>query len=135
MSGWLAERRRVARAHQDALQRMALTDSLTGLANRAAFIAELDLRCTRVDAPFALLFIDLDRFKVLNDTLGHLAADTLLVDIGKVIRASVPADAFVARPGGDEFAIIVPLADGAAHLKTLVQQLLARVATPFDLQG
>ncbi|SAK67132.1 response regulator receiver modulated diguanylate cyclase/phosphodiesterase [Caballeronia calidae] len=91
------------------LDRLAFTDSLTGLANRAALMRRIDDRCRR-KAPFALMFIDLDRFKVLNDTLGHTAADRLLKSLSKIIGAALPPDAFLARLGGDEFAVLI---DGA----------------------
>ncbi|MDR5769331.1 MULTISPECIES: bifunctional diguanylate cyclase/phosphodiesterase [unclassified Caballeronia] len=99
------------------LDRLAFTDSLTGLANRAALMCRIDERC-RKQAPFALMFIDLDRFKVLNDTLGHTAADRLLKSLSRVIRAALPADAFLARLGGDEFAVLI---DGAKHKDPLAE--------------
>jgi diguanylate cyclase (GGDEF)-like protein/PAS domain S-box-containing protein len=88
------------------LDRLAYTDSLTGLANRAALLREIESRCA-AGKPFGLMFVDLDRFKVLNDTLGHLAADHLLRHVGGVIRRTLPDDAYVARLGGDEFAVLI----------------------------
>ncbi|MBN3752541.1 EAL domain-containing protein [Paraburkholderia sp. Tr-20389] len=88
------------------LDRLAYTDSLTGLANRAALLREIENRCA-AGKPFGLMFVDLDRFKVLNDTLGHLAADHLLRHVGGIIRRSLPDDAYVARLGGDEFAVLI----------------------------
>lgn len=88
------------------LDRLAFTDSLTGLANRAALMRTIDDRCIRKDS-FALMFIDLDRFKVLNDTLGHTAADRLLKSLSRIIGAALPQDAFLARLGGDEFAVLI----------------------------
>ncbi len=88
------------------LDRIANIDSLTGLANRRALVDHLKRRCES-DAPFSLLLADVDRFKVLNDTAGAVMADDLLRDIGRTIKASVPADALVARAGGDAFAIVL----------------------------
>ncbi|RFU45112.1 EAL domain-containing protein [Paraburkholderia sp. DHOC27] len=96
-----AEHERIA-----TLDKLAFTDSLTGLANRAALFREIETRCTSGDE-FGLMFVDLDRFKVLNDTLGHVAADRLLKGLGDVIKGTLPADAYVARLGGDEFAILI----------------------------
>ncbi len=89
-----------------ALDRLAHTDGLTGLANRSALVRQMKTLCS-CDAAFALMFIDLDRFKVLNDTLGHTAADRLLKNIAETIQAALPDDACVARLGGDEFAVIL----------------------------
>jgi diguanylate cyclase (GGDEF)-like protein/PAS domain S-box-containing protein len=105
------------------LDRLAYTDSLTGLANRAALLREIESRCA-TDKPFGLMFVDLDRFKVLNDTLGHLAADHLLRDVGGIIRRSLPDDAFVARLGGDEFAVLIGGVAEKAGLEALAQALL-----------
>jgi diguanylate cyclase (GGDEF)-like protein/PAS domain S-box-containing protein len=107
-----------------ALDRLAYTDSLTGLANRAALLRELQVRCTAGRA-FGLMFVDLDRFKVLNDTLGHVAADHLLQSVGCVIRKALPCDAFVARLGGDEFAVLIGSVPDKTGLGRLAESLLA----------
>ncbi|HEY1999894.1 putative bifunctional diguanylate cyclase/phosphodiesterase [Paraburkholderia sp.] len=109
------------------LDRLAFTDSLTGLANRAALFREIETRCT-ADIPFGLMFVDLDRFKVLNDTLGHVAADHLLKDIGDVIKGALPDDAYVARLGGDEFAVLVASIAEKAGLEALAQGLLGELS-------
>ncbi|MEC5409176.1 EAL domain-containing protein [Paraburkholderia sp. MPAMCS5] len=106
-----------------ALDRLAYTDGLTGLANRSALVRRMKALC-RQNVAFGLMFIDLDRFKVLNDTLGHTAADRLLKDIAKVIQGALPPDACVARLGGDEFAVIVSGESDKATLATLAQSLL-----------
>ncbi|SAL29052.1 response regulator receiver modulated diguanylate cyclase/phosphodiesterase [Caballeronia telluris] len=106
-----------------ALDRLAYSDSLTGLANRGALVRQIEARCAKA-APFGLMFIDLDRFKVLNDTLGHTAADRLLKDIGRVIQAALPPDAYVARLGGDEFAVLAGSTADKAQLASLAQTLL-----------
>jgi diguanylate cyclase (GGDEF)-like protein/PAS domain S-box-containing protein len=110
-----------------ALDHLAYTDGLTGLANRSALIRDMKTLC-RQNVPFGLMFVDLDRFKVLNDTLGHTAADRLLQDIAKVIQGALPPDACVARLGGDEFAVIVRVESHKAALATLAQSLLNRIS-------
>ncbi|EEA04406.1 diguanylate cyclase/phosphodiesterase with PAS/PAC sensor(s) [Burkholderia sp. H160] len=106
-----------------ALDRLAYTDGLTGLASRGALVRRMKSLC-RQNVAFGLMFVDLDRFKVLNDTLGHTAADRLLKDIAKVIQGALPPDACVARLGGDEFAVIVE--NDKATLATMAQSLLNR---------
>ncbi|SEJ87209.1 PAS domain S-box-containing protein/diguanylate cyclase (GGDEF) domain-containing protein [Paraburkholderia diazotrophica] len=123
-----AEQERIAE-----LDRLAYTDSLTGLANRAALLREIESRCA-ARKPFGLMFVDLDRFKVLNDTLGHLAADHLLRDVGGVIRRSLPDDAYVARLGGDEFAVLIGSVVDKAGLEALAQALLGSLSAN-RLQG
>jgi diguanylate cyclase len=90
-------------------------DSVTGLANRRGFDAALQRAAERTGtdgaAPFCLLMIDIDHFKLFNDRLGHLMGDTVLRLISAMLRQSVKADDFVARYGGEEFAIILPDAD------------------------
>ncbi|QSN63042.1 bifunctional diguanylate cyclase/phosphodiesterase [Caballeronia sp. M1242] len=105
------------------LDRLAYTDSLTGLANRAALVRGIEERC-RQDTSFALMFVDLDRFKVLNDTLGHTAADRLLKSLSEDIQASLPAGAFLARLGGDEFAVLIDDAQDKDHLAGIAKSIL-----------
>jgi diguanylate cyclase (GGDEF)-like protein/PAS domain S-box-containing protein len=109
------------------LDRLAFTDSLTGLANRAALFREIESRCAS-GAEFGLMFVDLDRFKVLNDTLGHVAADRLLKGIGDVIRSTLPPDAYVARLGGDEFAVLIGSMAEKEGLEALAQALLGELS-------
>ncbi|SDR21499.1 PAS domain S-box-containing protein/diguanylate cyclase (GGDEF) domain-containing protein [Paraburkholderia fungorum] len=106
-----------------ALDRLAHTDGLTGLANRSAVVRRMKSLCSH-NVPFGLMFIDLDRFKVLNDTLGHTAADRLLKGIAEAIREALPSDACVARLGGDEFAVIISDETDKHVLATLAQSLL-----------
>jgi diguanylate cyclase (GGDEF)-like protein len=107
------------------LERRALTDPLTGLANRAAFSATLISMLEDDSAdPLALVLIDLDGFKAVNDTQGHDAGDELLVEIASLLRRIVPATGLVARLGGDEFAVITHWSDGAQ----LAQRIETNVA-------
>ena len=89
------------------LHRLANTDSLTGLRNRNAMTDALVDRCASGE-PFAYLFIDIDRFKSINDTAGHDAGDAVLKAIARRIADAMPEGAVAARPGGDEFTVILP---------------------------
>jgi diguanylate cyclase (GGDEF)-like protein len=115
-------------------RRQALTDELTGLPNRRAAYAELDRRCAAEDA-VAVLMIDLDRFKDLNDTLGHLAGDEALVAVAERLTAAIGADGRLSRLGGDEFAVI--LAPGAGELRALsaARRVLDALDAPVRLEG
>ena len=101
-------------AIQKEMVRQARTDPLTGLLNRRAFIDEMSRRLTRLEvdgAPGALLFIDLDNFKTLNDTRGHDAGDEALRLVARLLEANVRPMDLVARLGGDEFALWLDGAD------------------------
>jgi diguanylate cyclase (GGDEF)-like protein len=102
----------------------ALHDGLTGLANRVLLNARLERACTDADlSPAAVLLIDVDHFKEINDTLGHHAGDLLLVELAIRLRAAVRDGDLVARLGGDEFAVLAPGIGNAAE----AAPLLARV--------
>ncbi|MEA2528946.1 MAG: hypothetical protein QOG89_590 [Thermomicrobiales bacterium] len=121
----------LALAHQE-IVRQADFDHLTGLPNRRHLLEELDrvfADKTRRAAGVALLTIDLDRFKVANDSLGHGVGDRLLAEVSQRLRACAPQDGFVARLGGDEFAILLADGDGAPRaaqciLNTLIGPLV-----------
>ncbi|HEX8978201.1 MAG TPA: EAL domain-containing protein [Parasulfuritortus sp.] len=123
---------------EEAIWQQANYDALTGLPNRRLFrdrLGEEVKRAERNESGLAVLFIDLDRFKTVNDTLGHDVGDRLLVEAANRLRAAVrPADT-VSRQGGDEFIVIVPdIADtDAAGL--VARDILDALATPFDLGG
>ncbi len=112
--------RRESEAH---VARLASEDPLTGLPNRRVFRATLDDLCRRhrhrwagaERAVFAILFLDVDRFKVINDTLGHRVGDMLLQEVAKRLEHALPASNILARLGGDEFAVIVPDDDVAGR--------------------
>ncbi|MDT7838799.1 putative bifunctional diguanylate cyclase/phosphodiesterase [Aquabacterium sp. OR-4] len=116
------------------LRTLAHTDSLTGLANRF-MLRDTLAEAVRSQRPVALLMIDLDRFKSINDTLGHSAGDEVLQAVARRLRDCVrPAD-LVARLGGDEFAVLVPAsADGAAEAQLLARRLIAAVQRPVPVQ-
>ena len=95
------------KAIEDRLARAAMTDSLTGLANRRAFLAELEVRI-KSGAPGCVAMFDLDHFKRVNDTYGHAAGDEVLEQFARMARAAIREDDLVARLGGEEFAVVLP---------------------------
>jgi diguanylate cyclase (GGDEF)-like protein/PAS domain S-box-containing protein len=118
------------------VRELARFDSLTGLPNRNMFLGELDraiARGRRHEAPFAVYFIDLDRFKNINDTLGHSAGDDLLKAMAARLRRAVRENDLVARLGGDEFVVLLEGDAGAADLTTIAQMLLTAIAEPMTI--
>jgi len=118
------------------LSELAHHDYLTGLANRFAFNLNLEKaidRAKRHQNKVALLFLDLDRFKLINDTLGHAAGDQMLQIISKRLLASVRGEDVVARLGGDEFTIILEEISQADDAAKLARKILSTVAEPMDL--
>jgi diguanylate cyclase (GGDEF)-like protein len=127
----LSERR------SEALQRLATTDTLTGLANRERFVSRIEEVIAGAEesdppVPFAVMLIDLDRFKEINDTLGHLYGDSLLRELGPRLAALVGAGGLVARLGGDEFAVL-PAGDAGdpEALELTAVELLACIEQPI----
>ncbi len=119
------------------LERLALHDPLTGLPNRSLLLDRLEqaLRTARrLSTSLALLVMDLDRFKEINDTFGHPAGDLLIGEVAGRIAADLRETDTVARLGGDEFALILPGADegGAGHV---AQKIIAALQRPFDVEG
>lgn len=117
-------------------EHLACSDQLTGLANRRVFDARIaDLLRPRPagQAPsFALLAIDLDHFKTLNDRLGHVAGDKALAEVARRLERLVPKAATLTRLGGDEFAVMVP-AMGPDEALSLATRLAAAIATPYRI--
>ena len=121
----------------DRLRHEALHDGLTGLPNRAALEAAMadalaDLR-QGTSPGLALLLMDLDGFKEVNDTLGHLHGDLLLMEVGRRLRSTVPAEAVVARLGGDEFAVLLPGGTEAAAL-VVARDVLTALEEPARVE-
>ncbi len=115
------------------LARLADEDELTGLLNRRSFTAVLDgalLRARRAGQNFAVLFLDLDAFKAINDSHGHAAGDVVLQAVGERLQEVVRATDSCARLGGDEFAVLMSIADGD-HLEVLGRRLLSAVRAPI----
>jgi diguanylate cyclase (GGDEF)-like protein/PAS domain S-box-containing protein len=117
----------------------AFHDALTGLSNRALFIDRLKLalaRHKRLGADhFAVLFLDLDRFKVINDSLGHAIGDQLLVGIARRLETCLRPGDTVARLGGDEFTILLEDVTDAREVTSIAQRIQKELALPFNLGG
>jgi diguanylate cyclase (GGDEF)-like protein/PAS domain S-box-containing protein len=121
------------------LERRAFHDDLTGLANRALFVDRLEHALSRVsrdgDPKIAVLFIDLDDFKAVNDGMGHAAGDALIRGVADRIRSCVrPADT-VARLGGDEFTVLVEDIPSVSHVTSLALRLLEVLQLPIEVNG
>jgi diguanylate cyclase (GGDEF)-like protein len=130
-------KRAEAEAH---VARLASEGPLTGLPNRRVFRTALDQISrqqesgeTSDDHEFAVLFLDLDRFKVVNDTLGHRIGDMLLQEVAKRLKGVLRVDDLLARLGGDEFAVVVPRVDSRAGLATLANRLVESVVQPYEI--
>jgi diguanylate cyclase (GGDEF)-like protein/PAS domain S-box-containing protein len=119
------------------LVRLTHLDTLTDLPNRGLLadrVGQLTGVSRRDRRPFALMFMDLDQFKNVNDTLGHSVGDALLAEVARRLRGSVRERDTVARLGGDEFAVLLPDAD-AAGARRVATQLLERLSEPCVVQG
>jgi diguanylate cyclase (GGDEF)-like protein/PAS domain S-box-containing protein len=120
------------------LQHQAYHDALTGLPNRALLQARLQQaleRARRHGHRGALLFIDLDQFKHVNDSLGHLAGDALLIEVARRIRARARREDTLARLGGDEFVVLLECLDHPEDAATLARDLIAALNLPTTLEG
>jgi diguanylate cyclase (GGDEF)-like protein len=135
----LAVRERLE-AEREAMRLSALTDGLTGVANRRSLLMRMEYeiaRHRRARRPFGVLMLDHDGFKALNDRFGHAAGDDLLKDVAGAIRQAVRDQDTVARMGGDEFCVLAPETDlgGAAALAARVMESVAGVTAGLDRVG
>jgi len=117
---------------EERFRALAWTDELTGLLNRRSFVEQLDRRL-RQGRPFAVLFMDLDRFKEINDTLGHEAGDEMLVEIGNRISRALGPSVDIARFGGDEFCVLVPEIAGTRHAVRCGERILDALREPVEV--
>ncbi|MGB3311803.1 MAG: sensor domain-containing diguanylate cyclase [Nodosilinea sp.] len=137
---WLWLLRDVTQQQQAAavVHRQAFYDTLTGLPNRALFDDRLPLalaRAHRHQDQLAVLFLDLDRFKLINDTLGHGLGDAVLREVGVRLQSCLRSQDTVARWGGDEFTLILHPVESAEALATTCDRILASLAPPMVING
>jgi diguanylate cyclase (GGDEF)-like protein len=119
-------------------QSLARHDPLTGLANRRHFLEELDRRLSLVgpeESAFALMFVDLDRFKPINDVHGHAIGDQLLQVIATRLTSAIREDSFAARLGGDEFAVLLEGPDGREGVAVAARRILHELSAPILVNG
>jgi diguanylate cyclase (GGDEF)-like protein/PAS domain S-box-containing protein len=126
------------RAAEEWIRYLAHHDSLTGLANRHLLSDRLGQAlalAARQDHCVAVLALDLDRFKLVNDLLGHVAGDAVLTEVARRLRACVRGIDTIARVGGDEFVIVQPAIADASAAEALAQRVIAAICEPFDIEG
>jgi diguanylate cyclase (GGDEF)-like protein/PAS domain S-box-containing protein len=126
------------KAQEARIEHLAYHDSLTGLPNRAMLMDRLGQalsQAQRLDQQVAVLFVDLDRFKLVNDSLGHPVGDQLLQEIARRLRATLRDNDTVARVGGDEFQVVVCNVAGATDAARIAEKLMRTLGEPFTLQG
>jgi diguanylate cyclase (GGDEF)-like protein len=119
-------------------EQIATHDGLTGLPNRTLFMDRLEqslIRANRQQTMVGVMFIDLDRFKRVNDTLGHGGGDQLICEVARRLRATVRAEDIVARLGGDEFVVVVGDVSALNAILLVVEKMLATVAQPYQIAG
>jgi diguanylate cyclase (GGDEF)-like protein len=125
-------------AHADRVEYLAYHDGLTGLPNRSLFsklLSQSISEAHRYNRQLAVAFLDLDRFKQINDTLGHEAGDQLLQEVAVRLKDCVRESDTVARLGGDEFVVLLPELSDGAYAATVAQKILLLVAKAFTLIG
>jgi len=130
----ITERRRI----EARIAHMAHHDALTDLPNRVSLRERLEHALSgdrREDRDLAVLMLDLDRFKEVNDTLGHPAGDALLKEVAERLRSCVRDTDTVARLGGDEFAIVLGVQDAATEAAALAKRIIEVISAPYDLNG
>lgn len=126
------------KASEELIWRQANFDALTGLPNRRMFNERLRQEMKKTDRsrlPMALVFVDLDHFKEVNDTMGHDKGDVLLKQVAERLSAAVRSTDTVARLGGDEFTAIISELRNAVDVTRTAQEILKQMRTPFDLDG
>lgn len=134
MAGMIRERQRM----EERLEHQAFYDSLTGLPNRALFVKRLRQALARTDPredQVAVLFVDLDNFKVINDSLGHKVGDGLLVLVAKRLRSCLRPVDTLARFGGDEFTVFLRHPEASSHALRVTDRIVEKLRKPFALDG
>ena len=123
---------------ENKINKLAHSDTLTGLLNRAKFNDELQASVSQLErhgTPFCVMYLDLDRFKLINDTRGHLVGDQILKDVAQRVSDTVGHTDIVARLGGDEFAVIMRENNSAHAAAKLAARLIEEVKRPFEIDG
>lgn len=124
--------------NEEQLEHIAYFDALTGLPNRTNLTNTLDIKIQNASVygtHFALSFLDLDGFKEVNDTFGHETGDLLLVSVAQRMKATLSEDSVVARFGGDEFVLILPISGERIEVDSRLEALLVALAEPFKVSG
>ena len=116
------------------LKRQATHDALTGIANRVLFVERLD-HAVRARQPFAVCVFDLDRFKIINDSLGHGAGDALLKHVSERLLSIVRSSDMVARAGGDEFLLLLRDLNSVEEIEGLIMRWMSALSQPYQLTG
>ena len=137
VSHWVSVQRDVTDQQQreDRLRHQAKHDDLTGLLRRSALEERMEMALEGESAPGSLLYIDLDRFKQVNDSLGHDAGDDLLRHVSDLLRDEVRSTDVVARMGGDEFVVWLPAASGVNEASAVAERIGEALGQPFSLRG
>jgi diguanylate cyclase (GGDEF)-like protein/PAS domain S-box-containing protein len=123
---------------EEKIVRLAYFDELTGLPNRRLFNDRLSMALAaahREKQKLAVMFIDLDRFKEVNDTLGHSAGDSLLVQVSERIKRILPEGDTLARLGGDEFVVLLTEVKAIEHVVSFANEILGELSSPFNIAG
>jgi diguanylate cyclase (GGDEF)-like protein len=123
------------RAFQEALTYRAMHDELTGLPNRRSFLDRLDELLARSGQHHAVIFVDLDRFKLVNDSFGHLVGDQLLIQMSDRLLRSAPDASVIARLSGDEFVILLADVDDTESVEQLTEATLDRLRSSYLIDG
>ncbi|MBV8490272.1 MAG: diguanylate cyclase [Candidatus Eremiobacteraeota bacterium] len=124
--------------HSKTLEQLAFTDALTGLPNRVLFEDRINhtlATARRYDRGFAVMYLDLDRFKEINDTFGHHVGDEVLRAVAERLRTTLRESDTIARFGGDEFVILEPVVDGPADSADLARKLTTALQDPLVIEG
>ncbi len=137
MTGWLSDVTEQRRSEAQ-LRRLALQDALTGLPNRVLFMDRLEQaheRARRRQRDYAVVLVDLDRFKVINDSFGHALGDLLLMKVARILRDTVRPGDTIARLGGDEFVILLEELDQPEQADEIANEVLGTLVQPIEVDG
>ena len=137
MTGWLSDVTEQRRSEAQ-LRRLSLQDALTGLPNRVLFMDRLEQaheRARRRQREYAVLLVDLDRFKVINDSFGHALGDLLLMKVARILRDTVRPGDTIARLGGDEFVILLEDLERSEQADEIANEVLGALVQPVEVDG